>query len=82
MPTPVVNRFARAMMERLSANKHKGGWRHEDQRYLTERLQQEVDELFVALAKGHSAEEIRKECADVGNFAMMIADNHGDLKSL
>ena len=42
------------------------------------RLQQEVNELVVAIIKGDT-KAIRHEAADVANFAMFIADIHGSL---
>lgn len=42
--------------------------------YFMVRLQEETLELAIALHKG-SGPDIRREAADVANFAMMIADN-------
>lgn len=82
MAIPVVNKFAAAMMERLSANKHKAGWAGMGASALLKRLYQEAAELTVAVHEHPEDRElIRKEAADVANFAMFIADNLGDLQS-
>lgn len=70
---PALLRFAESMEERLCANDHKGGWNDEATIYLFRRLKEEVGELEEALKTG-SGDEIRHECADAANFAMMIAD--------
>ncbi len=65
----------------------KGHWMHKNQDFLYESLVEEVDELRDHL--NHSCEccgtefivpkpnigQIIKECCDIANFAMMIADN-------
>ena len=74
---PVVT-FAIKMESVLRANDHKGGWTGCAPQWLLMRLKQEVAELEFAM-KYHSVESgsAIKECADVANFAMMIADNMG-----
>ncbi len=67
--------FAISMEETLVKNDHKGGWKECELRYLEDRLLQEVNEVYDAIRQGKSAAEIRSECVDVANFAMMIADN-------
>ena len=88
---PEVQAFAVAMEETLRGNDHKGytGWKNSNKRYLFRRLLEEAEELREASGTwchicGHppstkSAEEIRREAADVGNFAMMLADRCGAL---
>jgi pentatricopeptide repeat protein len=78
------------MEAKLEANRHKGdrdAWRREQKAYLRRRLLEEVAELFHEMdtngVPGTASERkarIRSECADVANFAMMIADVAGDLK--
>lgn len=67
--------FSGIMEMTLKENDHKGGWGAEQctMDYLTGRLQEEVNELVSSLESGRK-EEIIRECADVANFAMMIAD--------
>lgn len=69
--------FVAAMRGKLAANKHKGTWKDCDLEWLLMRLRQEVDELEEAVRKGKG---VLGEAADVGNFAMFIADVCGELK--
>lgn len=70
-----VARFAQDMERVLRANDHKGGWQNETTGYLSKRLHQEVHELSRELMrKPRCCYAVRKEAADVANFAMMIAD--------
>ncbi len=69
-----VGGFAAEMVAKLAENSHKAHWGTEANTRLLRRLREEVDELRDALIDGHPREIIR-ECADVANFAMMIADN-------
>lgn len=68
-----VNWFSSRMEAKLAANDHKGGWRNCELQYLSMRLTQERKELTDAIAS-KDAERIINECADIANFAMMIAD--------
>lgn len=70
-----VRWFAERMEERLKAHDHRPGWKDSTFGYLQRRLRQEQAELDAALDKKWNAEEIIRECADVANFCMMIADN-------
>lgn len=74
---PEVEWFARAMEQKLRDNEHKGGWINDKPRKLFARLLEEVKELEEELAKfsmAGKADGVLAEAADVGNFAMMIAD--------
>lgn len=73
---PEVAQFAEAMERKLAANDHKEHWRGESTHSLLSRLFDEFLELQQAIDDGN-AEEIVSEAADVGNFAMMIADVAG-----
>lgn len=71
-----VQWFAEQMEEKLRQNDYKGGWDKCSMQYLTMRLTQERKELNKLLKKKNkSSEDITKECVDIANFAMMIADN-------
>jgi NTP pyrophosphatase (non-canonical NTP hydrolase) len=72
--SPEVLWFAGRMQEKLNANSHKCGWKNEGLQYLSMRLTQERKELTEAFKSGDK-ERVIKECADLANFAMMIADN-------
>lgn len=69
-----VESFAKMMETKLKANEAKGGWQRTSQGWLIRRLLEEVGELITALETDNIA-AIQGEAADVGNFAMMIADN-------
>lgn len=71
---PEVLDFAIEMEKKMAANDHKSGWRHYTRSYLAGKLVEEVSELLLAIEGGQSHEAIIQEAADVGNFAMMIAD--------
>jgi len=67
--------FVVVMKEKLDENKSKGGWDSVDTSWLWMRLQKEMSELYSALNSSEpNPEEMVRECADVANFAMMIAD--------
>ncbi len=83
--------FVHEMERELRRNDHKAGWGDDSRRTLFKRLQEEVDELRVALglccprcrrnaSSKSKAGVIRSGAADVANFAMMIADNFGGLR--
>ena len=66
--------FTKEMHKELIANEFKGGWSDECLSDLYASLGNEVSELQVALIDDDEA-EIISECADIANFAMMIAEN-------
>lgn len=70
--------FKLAMLQKLLENEHKKTWENLNREQLMFFIVQELKELAEAL-EGGTPEEVRRECADVANFAMMIADNFGDL---
>lgn len=72
---PQVLRFAEAMERGLRRNEHKGGWRNEKFGYLMDCLHDEANELAAAVMADEDAGRVLDEAADVGNFAMMVADN-------
>lgn len=72
--------FQYQMAQKLERNRHKGSWRNQSLRWLRNRLNIELKELDRALAKRKQliSHDIISECADVANFAMMIADSVRD----
>ncbi len=76
-----VRLFASWMEAMLQKNDHKGGWKDEDLSYLFYRLEEEIEELKKKLPKDWLWDSVKdttsviEECADVANFAMMIASN-------
>ena len=67
-----VRWFAERMEEVLRGNDHRSGWGNVEVLDLFWMLQDEVRELEAALWYGKG--DVVKECCDVANFAMMIAD--------
>lgn len=76
---PEVAQFALLMEAKLRANDYKRHWRYCSMQYLSMRLTQERKELNLALA---TRTGVGLECADIANFAMMVADKAGDLPPL
>jgi len=71
-------RFQLDMARKLEMNSHKNHWSESTVRWLRNRLRQEIVELGKALddrTPGTRIDNVVSECADVANFAMMIADN-------
>jgi len=67
--------FAIEMERVLRDNDHKGGWDGEDPEWLRERLEGERAELRDAVALGiRNNQNVLHETIDIGNFAMMLAD--------
>ena len=71
-----VLEFAGVMQKKLDENSHKGGWEGCDNSYLFKRLNQEIKEMKTAIKKNKNRHMVIRECADIANFAMMIADNY------
>jgi len=77
-----VREFALAMEAKLAANDHKGGWKQDGAFSLFGRLVEESGELSDALiATTAEPRRVLHEAVDVANFAMMIADVAGGLRS-
>lgn len=78
-----VREFSNIMSVKLSENSHKGGWQDMAKEELIHCLRTEVRELEDELEASDGTAEaqlmIRREAADVANFAMMIADRFGGL---
>ena len=82
-----VRKFAEEMEKKLRENDHKGGWTEEDLGYLHHGIMREAKELEELLVRYDmigkvifsltpiKKRKIIRECADIANFAMMIADN-------
>lgn len=74
----LVGLLRRHELGKLEENVHKGHWENEDPLWLIERVFDEVAELKRALMEHlfeeRPVEDVLRECADVRNFAAMIAD--------
>ena len=75
MPRAEVHWFAERMEAELAENDHKRHWSSCTPGWLLKRLEDEVAELRRAVETGAPAARVISEAADVGNFAMMIADH-------
>ena len=64
-----------AVLQDSDAQKGSDGWKGVSNTYLFSLLKLEIKELEDALIDGHP-NCIRHECADIANYAMMIADNN------
>ena len=75
--------FAERMESVLRANDHKGGWGGCSMQWLSSKLWEEFGELAPYVQQMIEGEEfdeydleaVIKECVDIANVAMMIADN-------
>ena len=75
MPRAEVHWFAERMEAELAENDHKRHWSSCTPGWLLKRLEDEVAELRRAVETGAPAARVFSVAADVGNFAMMIADH-------
>lgn len=71
--------FVQEMLTQLSDNEHKSSWRKDSYKTLRSRLLHELEEMEDELFYDHNKYRLDlraliSECADVANFAMMIAD--------
>lgn len=71
----VLGPFVDAMRHKLASNKHRGkrNWQDVSPQVLLKYLKKEIEELEEAIEGGNQI-EILLEAADVGNFAMMLAN--------
>ncbi len=75
---PEVRAFAEEMEKQLKANEHKGHWDDCKEDFLYDELDKNFQILDFALANNDMPEILRR-CANIANFAMMLADNEGNL---
>ncbi|QCT03773.1 hypothetical protein E6C60_3062 [Paenibacillus algicola] len=68
---PQVAYFSGEMEKQLQANEDKGGWETATDQFLKNQLEKN----FRALRLCRSHEEYRRRCANIANYAMMLADN-------
>lgn len=81
-----VKWFADRMEQKLRRNDGKGGWKTCNPKYLQKRIEEEFREMTDCMSAVGTAiffhgkvsdafiEEFIGECADIANFAMMLAD--------
>ncbi len=80
----IVPKFSDIMINQLAKHDDRGdSWKDADWTWLLMRAKQEMDEVENALMNISDAikpvelKRVAKECADVANFMMMIADSVG-----
>jgi hypothetical protein len=79
LPRTSVRVFAHDMEKQLKVNDHKGGWKKELVFHLRKNLNRNFEELQTELKKpSRDKHEITIRCANIANYAMMIADNIGE----
>ncbi len=66
----VIDDLAIAMKFKFSVHRNEGGWTHKSKDVLYTEMLRECEELKGAKTK----EQIISECADIANYAAMIAD--------
>jgi hypothetical protein len=80
-PRLPVMQFAYEMETQLKVNDHKKGWGSEHYEFFGRELSKNFSKLYKELtAADRDKEEITRRCANIANFAMMIADNYGQLE--
>lgn len=78
VPRKPVMEFAFDMEVLLKANDHWGGWDRSSDAYLFAQIQKNLSGLDKELSKDdRDKQDITIRCANIANFAMMIADNEG-----
>lgn len=79
MPRKVVREFSFDMEHQLKVNDHKGSWGKEHHEFLSHELAKNFKKLTEELSKEDTDKaEITFRCANIANFAMMIAENEGE----
>ena len=77
-PREAARDFAISMEKQLAANDHKTGWKREHHQDLSGAIFYHTEMLRKELIKSYRDEtEVTKRCANIANYAMMIAENEG-----
>lgn len=69
-----LEQFMQVMRDKLNENQHKPRWDGDTIEWLMMRLKEETQELVEAIDFNEPPRNVARECADIANFAMMIAD--------
>lgn len=81
VPRESVIKFSHDMEKQMEVNDHKGCWGKEHHQDLSSLLGNNLEKLRKELFKTPHARdnhEITIRCANIANYAMMIADNEGE----
>ena len=74
----IVNDFAELMKEQLDANTDKDDWSEQERLYLFALMAKEVGKIGRELAYFiRGGRYVRRGCANIANYAMMIAQHRG-----
>ena len=68
-----IDLVVRVMLRKLQKNTHKGRWENMSVEQAFDLLAEEVLELKDAIEDDSPSDAVMDECADVSNFAMIIA---------
>lgn len=79
-PRKAVRNFAYDMEQQLLMNDHKPGWKDEHVEFLYKQMILNTAKLVKAIGAESDKDEITRRCANIANFAMMIADNYGTVR--
>lgn len=72
--TQDIKRFVDAMLYKLEINAHKGRWTEDTINIAMDKLRTEVQELHEAInSEGCNVVKVMLECADVANYALIVA---------
>ena len=75
---PEVLAFALLMEAQLKRNDYRGGWKDESPTYLGHRIEENMRDLGM-ISANEDVPGYHRTCADIANFAMMLADNRAAL---
>lgn len=75
---PELAAFSSVMESRLRENAHRGDWRTLNFYYLVAALTANIGQLVRAF-QVNNPEVVLRSAADSANYAMMIADLHGEM---
>ncbi len=72
-----VNRFSERMFKRLLDNAHKSHWSLDSRMFLLQELDKRLQQLKeIYPNESTPVKDFTNKCADIANFAMMLADNY------
>lgn len=74
IPREQVMEFAEIMEAKLLQNDHKTNWRTLTDAKILDLLASEIQELVIALNRNEPDDAVIRECADVANCVMFLAD--------
>ena len=76
--SPLVWTFAHLMQEQLDENSDKSGWEGLSPQTCLDRIANELNEAREAVINQTGQDSVRRECADIANFAAFLAATYTD----